>query len=666
MGFLHPVFAVAAAAVAVPILLHLVRRKEVRRLTFPAIRYLRRAEQRHARRVRLRHLLLLAARALIVLLAAVAAAGPLIGRGGARDHRPTALAIVVDESQSSGQLSGDRRLLDLYAERVVRTLDLVTGDDRFALFSAAQPEEGALTTDVDGARAYVDEWQPTAGLARLNETVRLANAWLDSFGGMERELHILTDLQSVSLAATTSDTAAMPEKGAGVSVRVFSPRYEVQPNGALGNPVPEVQPLGAGLQTNISVTLTLYGAEPPAEPTVVRLVANDDVVGIAEGIFGGQTLLRLPPQDSGWVQGYLEAERSGLAADDRRYFTWFARPAPRVAVLGEATPFLMHSLDALERGGRLYRTELTDAEVWITDGGDSLGEGLASGRSVIVLPPVGSLDLPRLNLRLSRAEVPWQYDAREREPGMTRIGARATLPGLAGLAVHSHYRLLPSAFAPGDTALLRLADGQTWLVRGTTQEGAAYLLLASPLAPEASDLPVSAAMVPFVDALVGDWARRGAIEPVNVEGVSTIRLPARANAISQPGDVLTTVEGGAWFRATRAGNYRVLDGDRVLLAFSVNAPTSEADLSRARPGALESTLPAAEWSWSEDENADDWVDGAFQTRRGKLAWRPLVVFLLLVSIVEASLSAVGRRKAAQPGGIQRNSSKTIDSSGDNR
>jgi hypothetical protein len=666
MGFLHPVFAVAAAAVAVPILLHLVRRKEVRRLTFPAIRYLRRAEQRHARRLRLRHLLLLATRTLIVLLAAIAAAGPLIGRGGARDHRPTALAIVVDESQSSGQLSGDRRLLDLYAERVARTLDLVTGDDRFALFSAVQPEEGALTTDVDGARAYIDEWQPTAGLARLNETVRLANAWLDSFGHMERELHILTDLQTVSLAATTSDTEAVPEQGAGVFVRAYSPQYGIQPNGALENPVPEVQPLGAGLQTNVSVALSMHGAEPPAEPTVIRLVVDDDVVGIAEGGFDSQTLLRLPPQDSGWVQGYLETEPSGLAADDRRYFTWFARPAPRVAVLGEATPFLAHSLEALERGGRLYRTEPNDAEVWIADSGERVGEGLASGRSVAVIPPVSALGLPLINQRLSRAEVPWQYDARERGPGMTRVDERATLPGLTGLAVRSYYILVPSAFAPGDTALLRLADGQTWLVRGTTQEGAAYLLLASPLAAEASDLPVSAAMVPFVDALVGDWARRGAIEPVNVEGVSTIRLPARSRAISQPGDVLTPVEGGAWFRATRAGNYRVLDGDRVLLAFSVNAPPSEADLSRARPGALERTLPAAEWSWSEDENAEAWIDGAFQTRRGKLAWRPLVVFLLLVSIVEASLSAVGRRKAVQPGGIERTSSKTIDSSGDNR
>ncbi len=643
MGFLHPILALAALAIAVPIILHLVRRREVRRLTFPAVRYLRRAEQLHARRLRLRHLLLLAVRMSIVLVAAIAAAGPLIGRGDASDHRPTALAIIVDESQSSSRLLGDRSLLDLYVERATRSLGLATRDDRIALFSAVRPEQGAVTTDADGARVYLSALRPTAGVARLPSAIRQAEAWLGASGDRARELQVFTDLQRVSLEQLAVDSAV----GAGVAVIVYSPEPAEQPNGALGNPVPEVEPLTADLQTSVSIPLALHGGEPTDETVVIRLVAGDNVVGMAEGRFGEQAFLRLPPQESGWLQGYFEIERSGLAADDRRYFTWLVRPAPTVAILGRPTDFLLHAVDALERGGRLSRAEPSAADVWISDGGERLDEGLAVGRSVIVHPPASPLELPRLNLRLSRARVPWRYEAQDPSMGMTRLAESRSLAGLAGALVRSYYRLAPTGLAAGDTALIRLADGEPWLIRGVTPEGAAYLLLASPLNREASDIPVGAGMVPFVDALIGDWARRGVVDPLNIDGVAVTRLPGRSRQVQRPNGSRSPVEGGAWFRADEVGHYLVLDGDSILRAFSLNAPLSEADLAPGTRATLEQALPSADWSWSTAATPERWSAETFKQRRGKLAWRPLVVFLLLLSIVEASVAAAGRRKVTR-------------------
>jgi hypothetical protein len=110
------------------------------------------------------------------------------------------------------------------------------------------------------------------------------------------------------------------------------------------------------------------------------------------------------------------------------------------------------------------------------------------------------------------------------------------------------------------------------------------------------------------------------------------------------------VEGGAPFHVDEAGGYRVLAGDQVLRALSLNAPLLEADLERGSEAALEQILPAAEWSWSHAATVDEWVGQAFQQRRGRLAWRPLVVFLLLLSIIEASLAAAGRQKVTRQGG----------------
>jgi hypothetical protein len=137
----------------------------------------------------------------------------------------------------------------------------------------------------------------------------------------------------------------------------------------------------------VSVPLRWFGEERPADRIVVRLVVGDDVVAVAEAAFGESALLSLPAQDHGWVQGYVEIDQHGLVADDRRHFTWYARPPTRVAVLGDAGPFLDHALETLQRGGRLQLESPDAAEVWILAGGERLEEGLAGEVSVIVVPP---------------------------------------------------------------------------------------------------------------------------------------------------------------------------------------------------------------------------------------------------------------------------------------
>ena len=647
ISFLYPALWFAALAAAIPIILHLIKRRESRRLTFPAIRYLRKAERRHKRQLRLRHLLLLGTRVLLVLLLAATAAGPLIGRGGAKDHRPTALAIVLDESLSSAQISDDRRLLDLFVERARLALDLSTPDDRIALFSAVDAGAAVATQELAVMREHLANLDPSATKADLPTLLLQANAWLNAVAdGRAREIHILTDLQELSLHSASQQVH--DDAGAGVSALVYIPDYEPPANGAPADPIPQIAPLNAGRQTRIAIPLNWFGSDQRAETTVIRLVVEDDVVAVGEAQLGATTLLQLPPQDSGWVQGYVDIDRSGLSADDRRYFTWFARPTARVALLGDPGEFVITALEALEGGGRLRRVQPEAAEVWITAGGERLQEGLAGGRSVIVIPPAAELELSRLNARLERAGLPWRYEPAAGNRGVTRLeNGVEEVPGLDGLEIRRNYQLVSDGLVGGDTSLVRLASGEPWLVRGMTTEGAAYLLLASPLTIEASALPISAAMVPFMDASVGDWARRGVFQATVLDGSSAIRLPGRARTLTLPGGASISIEGGSRFRGRRAGNYAAYDGDGVVLAFSVNAPTSEADLSRGTPADLAVILPAADWSWSHGGDSADWESSVFRSRRGKLAWRPLVALLVLIAIVETSLAAAGRRRTAQ-------------------
>lgn len=642
IGFLYPVLGLAALAAAVPVVLHLLRRREVRRLTFPAVRYIRRAEQRQAQRLRLRHLTLLAARVLLILTLAAAAAGPLVGRGGPSDHRPTALAIVIDESLSSTRIVGDRRVLDLHVRSAELALDLATPRDRIAVFSATGAERGAVAREGSGAREYLRGVRPAARVADLRTAIDQARTWLESAAGFARELHIYTDMQSVSLDVDATEPPGA-QAGDGLSVIVRAPALPPVGNGTPEVPAPEAIPLTASRDTRISVPLHWFGPDTPSAPLIVRLIAGEDVVAAGEARFGERALLVLPSQADGWVQGHVAIDRHGLAADDRRYFTWPVRPTATVAVLGEPGRFVERAIETLEAGGRLRRGHPEVSDVWLAAGGERLADGLADGRATIVLAPASPLDLPRLNVRLEQAGVAWRYEVDER-PGSRAIGRGAQPAGISGVAVRQAYRmLLPGGAAAADSVLLRLSDGSPWLVRGTARDGAAYLLLGSPMTPEASDLPLSAAMIPFLDVLIGSWARRAPAAATLLEGGARLRLPDRARMVRLPDGSRVPAEGGAPLRVSEPGNYVVFDGGDPVLAFSVNAPHREADLAVAGEEQLEAFLPAANWSWVRGAEMHEWSDSIYRARRGRLAWRPLVVLLILVSIVEAALAAAGRR-----------------------
>ncbi|HEU4584871.1 MAG TPA: BatA domain-containing protein, partial [Gemmatimonadaceae bacterium] len=111
IDFLSPLWLIAAGAAAIPLFIHLLRRRTGARVDFPAVRYLARAEREHSRKLRLRNLLLMLLRVAAILLVAAAAARPVLRVGGG-GHAPTALAVVLDNSLSTSAIVGGRPVLE--------------------------------------------------------------------------------------------------------------------------------------------------------------------------------------------------------------------------------------------------------------------------------------------------------------------------------------------------------------------------------------------------------------------------------------------------------------------------------------------------------------------------------------------------------------------------
>src|SRR5499433_547673 len=102
MAFLNPLFWFGLAAIAAPILVHLVRRTRARRVQFPALVFVRQVPQRTIRRRTLHNLLLLLLRCLAILLIVIAFTRPFFsGRSAAKENLSAgATVILIDNSLS--------------------------------------------------------------------------------------------------------------------------------------------------------------------------------------------------------------------------------------------------------------------------------------------------------------------------------------------------------------------------------------------------------------------------------------------------------------------------------------------------------------------------------------------------------------------------------------
>ena len=131
MNFLAPLYFLGAAAIAAPILVHLVRRTRARRVEFPTLYFVRQVPQRTIRRRTLHNVLLLIIRCLAIVLIVIAFTRPFFSGGSSAKTTTGAGATVVLIDTS---LSMKRDQLFPEAQRRAETvIDDARSDEQIAL-----------------------------------------------------------------------------------------------------------------------------------------------------------------------------------------------------------------------------------------------------------------------------------------------------------------------------------------------------------------------------------------------------------------------------------------------------------------------------------------------------------------------------------------------------
>lgn len=635
MGFLNPVLLALAAGTAVPLLLHLLHRSEGRRVAFPALRYLLRAERDHARRIRTRQLLLLLIRIAAILVVTLAAARLVLAGAGAA-HPPTAVALILDNSLSSGRVVEGERVLDILKARALEAVELAGPQDVFWVLRAGEPWEVAAPVPGSAARQLIVETRVSGAVADLTATLSRARDLLLSAPQDRREVQLLSDLQATGLRDASVDLTGIPVVAwAGIPTAPGNRRVtRVRVGGGL--------PPRANRRTEVAVEVEGVPGDTSRVP--LRIFLGGQLRGATQVPVGGTAVVPINALPQGVVEGYAEIDPDALRADDRYHVVVTVAPPPAVAVVGSPGVFLEDALTVLEEAGRVRRVPAPRADVLIAVGG--AGMGSAGGvRRIVVIPEGDPALRTALTRRLDQVGLPLAVEAGGGEQG--RLEEDRTGVGLEGLGVRRTHTLRPTDPAATRTLIAR-ADGSPWLVAWDGPE-AEFLVLASPLEPDEGDLPVRAAMVPFVEWLVSPG--RGAGGGGDQVAGQALPLPVQSTEVLDPSGTRYPTDGTHELRATReVGIYSVLAGDSVLARVAVNAPPGEGVLAPASEGEVRAAVAADPLVLAGSPAA--WRNRIFVDREGRELWQILLALgfglLLGETWVASSGGARASRTRAEP------------------
>lgn len=544
LGLVHVGFLFAAAAVAVPILIHLLFRPRARRVEIGSVRFLKLVLRDSARRRRLRRWLLLALRVAAVLLLALLFARPYWSRAG-NPSQGRDVILLIDQSASMSATQGGRTLFaraQEAAEQVIRgvphntTIHLAYFDAR-GVVPAAEPR-------IEGSRD-----SGYAGTDYLH-ALRWARDIAISSRRPQQKIYLFTDLQRSGVHSTHFD--GLP---AAVELEVVEVGKPLMANLA----VESIEAIDAVIRPKqpLVVVANLLNAGPfPAKNVQARLILEGEsgrlpVQGESVAIAPGSrqtvrfsTLIQKP----GLYKGYVEiTNEDEFALDNRRYLAFEARTPERIllvdgepgsSVYGNETYYLEAALRLRlpHKGGSLtpyeperlvwesgallpdlgnfrivvlcnvaamYENDLVRLRSYVAGGGRLL---VFTGKHV---QPEGYVALERAGLLPARVVGPlgpdlFRFDHWDKEHPILKPLSDPQQGDLRRVVFHHITGLKPH---PDAKVLATTQTGEPLLIEGQLDRGR-ILLFASTADREWSNWPQSRLYVPLVHQLVGYLTER--------------------------------------------------------------------------------------------------------------------------------------------------------------
>jgi hypothetical protein len=371
MGFVTPALLGGAALIALPIVLHLIMRREAQKLRFPALRFVQQRRNLNQHRLRLRHLLLLAMRCAIIALLAFALARPTLRGSGAagKENAPVASALVFDNSLRMEYQQANKSRIDEAKELAAWLLEQFPPESPVTVVDRAGRHRGQ-DLERSAAELRVERLQTSAAVRPMEDALRDAVRWLEDKQDYRGEIYVFTDLAAEAWPESMfAEVARQLDASPGTNLYLIDVGSKEPRNLGLGALRLSSEQLAPGGTLRIETELVSAGKQAAADESIDLAPGNVEVEMYVETPTGEpekrgqQAVARNGEQPAavefplsnlplGTHQGFVRiAGNDGLPSDDIRYFTVDVRPPMKLLLVGEVEEDVLFLREALAPSG---------------------------------------------------------------------------------------------------------------------------------------------------------------------------------------------------------------------------------------------------------------------------------------------------------------------------
>ena len=206
MSFLNPLLLFGGLAIASPIIIHLLAKKQIKRVVWAAMRFLKVTVDRNKRKMNIEDILLLVLRCLILALLAFALARPSLREGGFGGFGGDEAAILlVDNSGSMSTGDGAVSRFEKAQKAAAQILDGLPAGSRVAVWLVSDTVRESVSEparDLALARKSIREAKRTDQGTEWQPALRRAVDVLKKQPGVHKSIYAVTDGQAAGWKGT--------------------------------------------------------------------------------------------------------------------------------------------------------------------------------------------------------------------------------------------------------------------------------------------------------------------------------------------------------------------------------------------------------------------------------------------------------------------------------
>ncbi|MFN0119032.1 MAG: BatA domain-containing protein [Blastocatellia bacterium] len=678
MSFLNPLFLLGLAAVAAPIIVHLVRRTNAKKVEFPSLMFVRQVPQRTIRRRRLHNLLLLLLRCLALLLLTLAFARPYFTGNAAQTGRgDRATVILLDASLSMRY--GNR--FEQAKQRARGVITEAGGEEKVALVTFGQGYDvvSRFSTETAQLNSLLDTTGPGLGGTDYLQALRGAESLLKESGAKQQRVILISDYQE------TGFNRAEASVRFGREVKLLT--TDVGEADAANLAITDINAQAVLYQQKyadkLSVRVSNF-SDNPRSGVRVEFLLNDHTVEKRE--------INVPSRDSMLVEFtdfnlsdgvnrgviMLDDTADKLQTDNRFFFTLRRATQAKALVIefpvrgrseslflrnalttGENLPFTLE----VKTAGSTNPGELGEYRVIILNDPGDIGAPLADNLKKFVESGGGLViatgrhaDASSFNQTfkdIAPAKLDSASENRNGAVSMSEIKGDHPIfeifrqSGRLSLArVYGWHRVTPLEKA---AVLARFEDGSPALIERSVGNGR-VLLFTTSLDSGWNDLPLTPTYLPFVRQIVrylGEREER-AWYPVGLPFTVAAAKDGSLPAVDSPGGTrqterTQTATGDLIVNAKEQGFYKLRYADRSDYT-AIDVDGRESDLTKLNLDEFTTAVTGADTATDAASAAATTPDKEEIEARQRIWW-PLLIAALLLFLVEAVLA--GRTRMAK-------------------